>query len=107
MKFKGALVAAGIVAAMLLPALPAQAAATYCYGYRATKVGTTGPDVINGTGSRDVIQAKAGNDQIAGNGGNDRICGSGKLLRGRGCGQGRSARCMISVLFSVILQKTP
>ena len=46
-----------------------------CFGVPATRVGTAGNDVINGTAGADVIVAGAGNDTINGRGGNDRICG--------------------------------
>ncbi len=46
-----------------------------CGGKQATKVGTSGRDVIKGTKKRDVIAALGGNDVVRSLGGNDRICG--------------------------------
>lgn len=46
-----------------------------CSGKNATKVGTSGNDVIEGTSGADVIYAGDGNDTVRGNGGNDVICG--------------------------------
>jgi extracellular elastinolytic metalloproteinase len=46
-----------------------------CLGRTATRIGTNGPDVINGTSGPDVIVGNGGNDKINGRGGNDRICG--------------------------------
>ena len=48
-----------------------------CQGVTATRVGTPGPDIINGTSGPDVIVGLGGNDTINGQGGNDRICGGG------------------------------
>jgi Ca2+-binding RTX toxin-like protein len=50
-------------------------AAASCRGLAATKVGTTGNDVITGTAGRDIISALAGADTIDGLGGGDVICG--------------------------------
>ena len=46
-----------------------------CFGVAATKVGTAGNDVLNGTAGVDVIVAGDGDDTINGLDGNDRICG--------------------------------
>jgi hypothetical protein len=47
-----------------------------CSGHRATIVGTSGPDHLNGTARADVIVGRAGADDIEGHGGNDVICGN-------------------------------
>lgn len=66
---------------LLITAAPVQAAETAgpeaqrCYGFRATKVGTPGPDFLVGTQGRDVIVGLGGDDRIFGLGGNDVICG--------------------------------
>jgi Ca2+-binding RTX toxin-like protein len=58
-----------------------------CAGKQATKMGTTGNDVIIGTPGPDVIAGLGGDDRIDGRGGNDRICsGSGKDTAGGGTG---------------------
>lgn len=63
------------VASMLLAAAsPATAAVHYCFGERATIVGTNDEDHLNGTGGRDVIVALGGNDVVRGRGGDDLIC---------------------------------
>ena len=46
-----------------------------CRGLTATRVGTIGNDVINGTAGPDVIVAVRGDDTINGRGGDDVICG--------------------------------
>jgi hypothetical protein len=46
-----------------------------CNGLTATRVGTSGNDIINGTSGRDVIVALGGADNVKGNGGDDVICG--------------------------------
>jgi Ca2+-binding RTX toxin-like protein len=55
--------------------VPAQASPPSCLGQAATKLGTSGDDVIVGTAGTDVIRAFGGNDTIYGGGGNDFICG--------------------------------
>jgi hypothetical protein len=52
-------------------------AAARCLGFKATIVGTHGPDTLKGTSARDVIAGLGGNDTITGLGGNDTICGGG------------------------------
>jgi Ca2+-binding RTX toxin-like protein len=79
--------AAGVVAALSLSAVPAQADIVYCNGHRATIVGTGGDDVIHGTSGRDVIAGLNGNDTIYGGGGDDLICGArgtDRIYGGRG-----------------------
>jgi len=69
-------------------ASPAAAGATAttpsCFGLPATRVGTSGPDVINGTWGPDVIAGLGGNDTIDGKGGDDLVCGGSgaDLLKG-------------------------
>jgi len=46
-----------------------------CGGYIASKVGTSGSDVISGTSGDDVIQALGGNDIVYGSNGADILCG--------------------------------
>jgi YVTN family beta-propeller protein len=46
-----------------------------CDGVRATRVGTSGNDTLNGTGGDDVIVGLGGNDTIDAGSGNDRVCG--------------------------------
>lgn len=58
-----------------------------CLGAKATKVGTSGDDVIRGTRRADVIVAGAGDDVIHGLKGNDRICageGNDTVYAGKG-----------------------
>jgi len=45
-----------------------------CMGQQATLIGTSGPDVLNGTPGNDVIMGFGGADTINGLGGNDLIC---------------------------------
>jgi hypothetical protein len=61
-----------------------------CAGETATIVGTTGADVLRGTGRRDVIASLGGNDRIRGGRGNDLICaGSGRDRVAAGSGGDR------------------
>lgn len=65
---------------MVLLAAPAAAGRAaepggVCFGERATIVGTSDDDRIEGTDGRDVILALGGDDVIEGDDGNDRICG--------------------------------
>lgn len=46
-----------------------------CFEKKATIIGTSGDDTLDGTGNNDVIVGKDGDDTIEGNGGSDRICG--------------------------------
>ena len=48
-----------------------------CFGSRATKVGSSGNDMLSGGGGADVIVALGGADEIRGRGGNDKICAGG------------------------------
>jgi uncharacterized repeat protein (TIGR01451 family) len=58
-----------------------EAPAPTCGGQVATRVGTSGAEVLTGTAGRDVILARAGNDRIFTFGGRDLICaGSGSDL---------------------------
>ncbi len=50
--------------------------AIQCVGFAATRVGTAGNDILNGTPSADVIIGLSGNDRISGFGGNDILCGA-------------------------------
>ena len=59
----------------LVGSAPASAQSTYCYGYPATIVGTSGDDILLGTANRDVIVGLGGRDYVEGRGGNDVICG--------------------------------
>lgn len=70
-----ALVAAAGLTAPLAITPVAQAAAPTCGGLKATIVGNSKANTINGTPQRDVIVARGGNDTIRGLGGNDVICG--------------------------------
>ncbi|MGI9021522.1 MAG: alpha/beta hydrolase-fold protein [Solirubrobacterales bacterium] len=56
-----------------------------CEGRRPTVIGTSGNDVLRGTGKSDVIVARNGNDSVSGLGGNDRVCAGGgrDVVRGR------------------------
>ena len=49
----------------------------FCQGERATVVGTSGDDVLQGTPERDVFFGGLGNDRIIALGGDDLICGGG------------------------------
>lgn len=60
-------------ASVLAPS--AAAAVPRCFGERATIVGTSGDDVLNGTSRRDVIVGRGGDDVIKGRGRADLICG--------------------------------
>ena len=64
------------VSAALL-ASPASAAVPRCFGEKATIVGTSGDDVLRGTGRADVIAGRGGDDTIRGQGRGDLICGGG------------------------------
>lgn len=71
------------------PGVPTAHAASRpsCLGFKATIVGTSGPDVLTGTGKRDVIVGRGGDDLIYGLGANDRLCGNlgnDRLYGGRG-----------------------
>jgi len=46
-----------------------------CWGYIASKVGTSGADVIQATSGDDVVQALDGNDIVYGGDGDDILCG--------------------------------
>ena len=46
-----------------------------CWGYVASKVGTSGSDIIQGTSGDDVVQALRGNDIVYGGDGADILCG--------------------------------
>jgi hypothetical protein len=66
---------------------PGPTAATTCAGKQASKVGTSGRDVIKGTKKRDVIAGLGGNDVLRGLGRNDVLCGGrgkDKLIGGAG-----------------------
>ncbi|MBA2274511.1 MAG: hypothetical protein H0W21_11535 [Actinobacteria bacterium] len=70
MKLGRIAVVVSLVAGLTAMAAPAQAATQYCFGRRATKVGTTGPDRLFGSPYKsDVIVGLGGNDLISG--GND------------------------------------
>jgi Ca2+-binding RTX toxin-like protein len=82
-----ALLACLLAVPAFLPAASSAARRPKCFGQVATKVGTAGNDIINGTKRRDVIVSKGGDDQINGRGGNDLICsggGSDVAFGGRG-----------------------
>ena len=67
---------AALVAAVLVPASPADAAPLpTCHGERATIVGTPADDHMTGTPGDDVIVALAGDDVVLGRGGDDLVCG--------------------------------
>src|SRR5919106_2222887 len=70
-----ALLASTVVLSLLAIIGPADAGGPTCFGQPATRVGTSGRDVIDGGPGADVIVARGGNDDIDGGGGNDRICG--------------------------------
>ncbi len=55
-----------------------------CAGYKATKTGTSGDDVLVGTSGWDVLKGKGGKDEISGKAGFDLICGDAgnDVLRG-------------------------
>lgn len=65
-----------VVAAVLVPLSPAQAAPVpTCHGLKATIVGTPAPDHMTATPFDDVIVSLGGDDVVLGRGGNDVICG--------------------------------
>ncbi|HZJ51125.1 MAG TPA: calcium-binding protein [Actinomycetota bacterium] len=61
------------VAAM--PVAQATEKTYFCFGHRATIVGTPGSDLIYGTTGADVIHGRGSSDLIHGRNGNDIICG--------------------------------
>jgi Ca2+-binding RTX toxin-like protein len=68
-------------------AVPASARRPRCFGVRATIVGTSGADIMNGTRRSDVIVVLGGGDTIRGRGRGDLICagkGNDKVLGGSG-----------------------
>jgi Ca2+-binding RTX toxin-like protein len=69
----------GAALGMLGLAAPAQGATYYCWGKKATIVGTYGADKIKGTPGQDVVAALGGADTIAGRGAGwsarDYLCG--------------------------------
>lgn len=67
-------VGALVLVVALAPPVPA---AQECNGSKATIVGTSGSDELNGTPQRDVIVALGGNDVIFSDAGNDVICAGG------------------------------
>jgi len=71
--FRVLVVAAGF--AVISAPLSAAGDPLRCWGERATIVGTTGDDTLNGTAKLDVIVGREGNDKIYGSGGPDLICG--------------------------------
>ena len=64
-----------LVGGILIPS--ASAARPRCFGVRATIVGTSGADVLVGTGRADVIVGRGGDDTIRGKGRADLICAGG------------------------------
>jgi Ca2+-binding RTX toxin-like protein len=67
-----------VAAALTVPAraeAAASSAAPVCHGHRATIVGTSGDNVLDGTPHADVIVGRGGADTIRGLGGDDWICG--------------------------------
>lgn len=79
---RGVLAALFLAGATLVPASsPVGATPPTCAGRTATVVGTTGDDVLRGSGGADVIAAMAGDDTVDGEGGDDVICGGGGLDR--------------------------
>jgi hypothetical protein len=67
---------AAVVAALLVPLSPAEAApAATCRGEAATIVGTPKGERLVGTPGPDVIVARGGNDVVRGRGGDDVVCG--------------------------------
>jgi Ca2+-binding RTX toxin-like protein len=90
-------VAAALIVGSLVWVSPtAQAATPKCFGKKATKVGTSGPDTIFGTKKADVIVGLGGDDILLGfdpgkkGSGNDLICaGPGADLVGGGPGNDR------------------
>ena len=73
--FQARLLLLSAVAALasIWSAAPGASAASSCDGHTTTKVGTPGPDVIDGKTGPDVIKGRGGNDIITGLGGRDRI----------------------------------
>lgn len=70
-----AVIAAAVIVASLVSLAPSASAATpKCFGKKATKVGTSGDDVLSGTKKADVIVAKGGDDFVFARGGNDLVC---------------------------------
>jgi DNA-binding beta-propeller fold protein YncE len=59
-------------------------ALTVCEGLFATRTGTSGSDVIEGTGGPDVIIAGEGNDRVRASGDDDLVCGGSGNDRTRG-----------------------
>lgn len=64
-----------LIAVVLVGALaPVASAKPKCKGQKATIVGTSGDDVLRGSGKHDVIVGRGGNDQIFSGEGRDRVC---------------------------------
>jgi hypothetical protein len=86
------IVLAVIMALLLIPPVSTSVAGATpkCAGFKATKVGTPGPDVIYGTPKRDVIVTKGGADRVFSRGGNDIVCAGrgGDVVKG-GAGKDR------------------
>ena len=71
-----ALLGALVAAILAMTAAGAESEATpMCHGKRATIVGTSGDDVLQGTEKADVIWAGPGDDKVYGGLGNDIVCG--------------------------------
>jgi hypothetical protein len=82
---------AGLLTMASALADPAAATTPQCYGFTATKIGTSSNDQLQGAAARDVIVGLGGNDTINGLGGDDeggrKDTARERLLR-RGCVSG-------------------
>ena len=80
------IVFAAVLVMALMSAVPAGAAVPRCEGEKATIVGTSGNDRLEGTEQRDVIIGRGGDDEIFGRGGGDLVCGGAGMdtLKGGG-----------------------
>lgn len=70
----GSVLASAVILITGSLALPASAAVPRCFGAKATIVGTSRGEILNGTDRRDVIVGLAGSDTIHGKGKADLIC---------------------------------
>lgn len=69
------LVAAGLLVGTMIPSAGGAPKSYYCFGQKATIVGTPAGEALRGTAGDDVIVARGGADLVFGGAGNDLICG--------------------------------
>lgn len=69
------LVAVGLLVGTVIPPAGGAQKSYYCFGVKATIVGTPAGEALRGTAGDDVIVARGGADLVFGGAGNDLICG--------------------------------